>query len=550
MLLSSHILAEVEALCDRVTHHPRRPHGRDRHAGRAAPPHAHLDRRPRLVQRAGRARARSPACTRCTSTDHRARFDVDTSQLDDGRAAARRARRAQPRQPAADARGAVPAPLRRRRSNERAGRDRRAGSALALRRDRVRIPVCVLAVRARWSPRPRPACKQPVPDRGRPGARLRRDASSGNPGADRAGRAAARPRHDRRLTSRGRSAASARSSSALMSMLIVGRHTRAEEESGRSELVGAAPVGRFAPLTAALIVVVGRRACCSALLVALALIGAGPAAGGLARARRLVRRRRARVRRRRRGRGPGQPRAHVAMYGHRRRRARRARTCCARRRRRRRHALVALADRLGPADAPVRRRALVAAGADRCVATVALVVGGAVALRARRDLGAGLVAPRPGPPAAAPRLTHPLGLALRLQRGVLLGWSVGLFISGVSIGLTGRDAKSLVGDSSEISDILDSRRGRHRRPVPRGLDARDGADRRRLRHPGRAAAARRGDQRPARAAARHGALALGVERRLRRGRDGGLGARARRQRASAPASPTRSTATTPRSCRG
>ena len=25
VLLSSHILAEVEALCDRVTHHPRRP---------------------------------------------------------------------------------------------------------------------------------------------------------------------------------------------------------------------------------------------------------------------------------------------------------------------------------------------------------------------------------------------------------------------------------------------------------------------------------------------------------------------------------------------
>ena len=45
---------------------------------------------------------------------------------------------------------------------------------------------------------------------------------------------------------------------ALMSMFIVGRHTRAEEQNGRSELIGAAPVGRFAPVTAALIVVVGR----------------------------------------------------------------------------------------------------------------------------------------------------------------------------------------------------------------------------------------------------------------------------------------------------
>ena len=33
---------------------------------------------------------------------------------------------------------------------------------------------------------------------------------------------------------------------ALMSMFFVGRPTRAEEQSGRSELVGAAPVGRFA----------------------------------------------------------------------------------------------------------------------------------------------------------------------------------------------------------------------------------------------------------------------------------------------------------------
>ena len=80
------------------------------------------------------------------------------------------------------------------------------------------------------------------------------------------------------------------------------------------------------------------------------------------------------------------------------------------------------------------------------VATAASVAG-AVALRARRDEGAGLVAPRPGPASASPRLTSPLGLALRLQRGVLLGWSAGLFVSGLSIGLTGRDAESLVGDS-------------------------------------------------------------------------------------------------------
>ncbi len=40
----------------------------------------------------------------------------------------------------------------------------------------------------------------------------------------------------------------------LMSMFIVGRHTRAEEESGRDELVRAAAVGRHAPIVAAAVV--------------------------------------------------------------------------------------------------------------------------------------------------------------------------------------------------------------------------------------------------------------------------------------------------------
>ena len=38
-----------------------------------------------------------------------------------------------------------------------------------------------------------------------------------------------------------------------MSMFLIGRHTRAEEESGRDELVRAAAVGRQAPMTAAVV---------------------------------------------------------------------------------------------------------------------------------------------------------------------------------------------------------------------------------------------------------------------------------------------------------
>src|SRR5262249_32824210 len=44
---------------------------------------------------------------------------------------------------------------------------------------------------------------------------------------------------------------------ALMSLLTVIRNTRADEEAGRTELVGAGVVGRQAPLTAALLVIGG-----------------------------------------------------------------------------------------------------------------------------------------------------------------------------------------------------------------------------------------------------------------------------------------------------
>ncbi len=54
VLLSSHILAEVEALCDRVSIIRGRPGRRERHPGRAAPPDPHLDQR-RAAPVAGRA---------------------------------------------------------------------------------------------------------------------------------------------------------------------------------------------------------------------------------------------------------------------------------------------------------------------------------------------------------------------------------------------------------------------------------------------------------------------------------------------------------------
>src|SRR5204863_9168442 len=67
-----------------------------------------------------------------------------------------------------------------------------------------------------------------------------------------------------------------------LSILVVVRHTRAEEEAGRQELVGATVVGRRAPLTAALLVAAGTNLALG-LFTALGLIAAGlPADGSFA----------------------------------------------------------------------------------------------------------------------------------------------------------------------------------------------------------------------------------------------------------------------------
>ncbi|MFE3287868.1 ABC transporter permease, partial [Streptomyces sp. NPDC059233] len=67
---------------------------------------------------------------------------------------------------------------------------------------------------------------------------------------------------------------------ASMSLVIVVRHTREEEETGRQELLSAGMVGRRAPLTAALLAALVANTCV-ALLVTLALAGQG-AGGALA----------------------------------------------------------------------------------------------------------------------------------------------------------------------------------------------------------------------------------------------------------------------------
>jgi ABC-2 type transport system permease protein len=86
------------------------------------------------------------------------------------------------------------------------------------------------------------------------------------------------------------------------------------------------------------------------------------------------------------------------------------------------------------------------------VALAVLLVVADVLLH-RRDLGAGLWAARPGPARAGAGLSSPLGLAWRLQRGSLLGWTIGYAVLGLVVGSLAKSVTD-VADSPAIEEML------------------------------------------------------------------------------------------------
>ncbi len=93
------------------------------------------------------------------------------------------------------------------------------------------------------------------------------------------------------------------------------------------------------------------------------------------------------------------------------------------------------------------------------VVATGLLVALAVVLSRRRDLGAGLVAPRAGPATAARSLGRPVGLAMRLQRGSLVGWSVGILVTGVAYGSIADSINDFVKDNQALADLIAARGG-------------------------------------------------------------------------------------------
>ena len=243
---------------------------------------------------------------------------------------------------------------------------------------------------------------------------------------------------------------------AVTGLLVVVRHTRDEEESGRLELLASGAVGRRASLTAALLAA-AVAAGVLALLVTVGLAAQG-AAGALAFALGLA--------------GVGMVFASLAAI-------------VAQLTESARLARGLTAGLLGAAF--VLRAAGDAATSDgssvwtwlsplgwlenlRAFAgerwwvlglfAVAVAAQGAVAyvLAGRRDVGMSFLPTRPGP--ATGRLGSAGALAWRLQRGGVLGWSIGFFLAGVVYGGLTDGVASLVGDNRQARQIFERMGGR------------------------------------------------------------------------------------------
>ncbi|MGH3367531.1 MAG: ABC transporter permease, partial [Nocardioidaceae bacterium] len=237
---------------------------------------------------------------------------------------------------------------------------------------------------------------------------------------------------------------------ALMAIFLTVRHTRAEEESGRTELLRATVLGRFASVAAPLILVCLASVAVSAgILLSMLSLGLAPA-GALVYA------------------------ASILMVGisftavaalaaqlteH----ARGAIGLSA--------AVLAISFVLrGIGDighnalswlSPIGwSQAVHAFGGDRwwplaiSVGFAALSLLMALVIVEHRDMGAGIVAPRPGPARLSARVNGPFGLALRQQRGSIAGWTVGMLLGGVAFGSVGREVNDLVSARPDLAQVF------------------------------------------------------------------------------------------------
>ena len=237
---------------------------------------------------------------------------------------------------------------------------------------------------------------------------------------------------------------------AVLFVAVVRRHTRVEEETGRTELIGGTAVGRHAPLVATalqallLALVLGVLTALGNAASGLELVGS-LAFGGLWAGTALV------------AAGIGVVTAQVSAS---------ARTCAA-------YAagtvgvlfvLRAVGD-TGPGwlswSTPLGWNTQVRAYGDPrwwllpCYGVVAgVLLAAAFLLRSRRDLGSGLVPARPGPRIGSPRLADAFALAVKVHATTLVLWSVAAGALGVVFGMIAPGIGDLL-DSEVAQSIID-----------------------------------------------------------------------------------------------
>lgn len=86
--------------------------------------------------------------------------------------------------------------------------------------------------------------------------------------------------------------------------------------------------------------------------------------------------------------------------------------------------------------------------------SVIVLIVMAYALSSRRDVGAGILRPRPGPARASPRLRGPLALAWRLHRRTLLAWAAMFAVYGVMIGYLAKTSADLLASNQQLANLF------------------------------------------------------------------------------------------------
>ncbi|WP_051485986.1 ABC transporter permease [Nocardioides sp. J54] len=93
------------------------------------------------------------------------------------------------------------------------------------------------------------------------------------------------------------------------------------------------------------------------------------------------------------------------------------------------------------------------------LAATALLLAASGWLMTRRDFGGGVLAARPGRPTARRGLATPFGLSARLRRGTALGWAVGLTLLGALYGAVVPSIPELVESNPEMADVVGAAAG-------------------------------------------------------------------------------------------